>query len=331
MLWGRSGNMCAFPDCKKILVVDETFTDDASVIGEEAHIVAQKKNGPRGISNLTLDQRDKYDNLILLCNIHHKVIDDQPNEYTVEKIKEFKLSHENWIKSNLISDIRKFKEDEIYASYIEKFVDFSHINSWTNWTSWILGATTTLPKDEFNSLKQLPNYIVSRIWPQRYPMLESSLINFKNIINDLVKVYSEYPSDREDCYGIEKFYKRFYRENIFNPDQYDYKKENEALEKYNYHIALIQDLVLELTRAGNYVCDFVREYIFEGFRIEEGALLITIGDFLGYKTYRVEYRGDERVDFPYKGLREFMKERENRDLHFGKGIEEDYFRKLPWE
>lgn len=47
MLWGRSGNICAFPDCKKELVMDESETDDPSLIGEEAHIVAQKENGPQ--------------------------------------------------------------------------------------------------------------------------------------------------------------------------------------------------------------------------------------------------------------------------------------------
>jgi len=88
---------------------------------------------------------------------------------------------------------------------------------------------------------------------------------------------------------------------------------------------------LELTRAANYICDFVREFVFEGFRLEEGILLVTIGDFLGYKTYRVEYRGTERSESPYRGLRDFMSERENRDLNFGEGIEEDYFAKMPWE
>ncbi len=48
MLWGRSGNMCAFPECKKELVMDESETDDPSVIGEEAHIVGRKQTGPRG-------------------------------------------------------------------------------------------------------------------------------------------------------------------------------------------------------------------------------------------------------------------------------------------
>lgn len=45
MLWGRSGNRCAFPECRKILVEDETETDNESIIGDEAHIVAKEENG----------------------------------------------------------------------------------------------------------------------------------------------------------------------------------------------------------------------------------------------------------------------------------------------
>ncbi len=130
MLWGRSGNMCAFRDCKKTLVVDETETDNSSVIGEEAHIVAKKENGPRGQNELTQKQKDKYDNLVLLCSIHHKVIDDQPNEYTVEKIKELKHEHEKWVKENLTNDPQKMMDDKIYAGYVEKFIKLTGLHNW---------------------------------------------------------------------------------------------------------------------------------------------------------------------------------------------------------
>lgn len=330
MIWGRSGNMCAFPDCKKVLVIDETSTDDPSIIGEEAHIVAQKDDGPRGKSALTYEQRNKYENLILLCSIHHKIIDDQEDEYTVEKLLQYKVVHENWVRNNLNIDTKKIKDDEIYATYIEKFITLTDLNNWTNWTSWIFGTTEFFPKEQFNLLKTLPDYIVSRIWPQRYTKLEASLINLKNIVNDLVNVYYEYPKERSDGYAIERFYRNYYRERFSDSNGYSYKNEQIALEKYEYHVALIEDLVLELTRAANFVCDQIRNYIFEGFRIEEGALLITRGDFSGYKTFRIEYRGVERTEFPYPGLRKFMEDRMTRDMHIGEGINEDYFVKMPW-
>ena len=320
MIWGRSGNKCAFPDCRKTLVVHETSTDDASIIGEEAHIVAQKEDGPRGQSPLTPEQRDKYDNLILLCSSDHKIIDDQVNKYTVEVLKQLKLDHENWIKSSLSYGLKKVKDDELYASYIEKFIEMTDLHNWINWTSWILGASEIFPKKQFDSLKLLPDYIVSRIWPGRYPMLEASLINFKNVLNDLIRVYYEYPKIRSDGYAIEKFYKDF-----------DHNDHWEGVKLYQYHVALIEDLVLELTRAANYVCDQVRFFLFEGFRLEEGVLLIMRGDFMQSNTYRVEYREQQRTELPYIGLRWFMTERESRDLHVGEGIEETYFPKQPWQ
>jgi len=47
MLWGRSGNRCAMPDCRKELVMDATETDDESLIGEECHIIAESPRRPQ--------------------------------------------------------------------------------------------------------------------------------------------------------------------------------------------------------------------------------------------------------------------------------------------
>ncbi len=46
MLWGKAANRCAFIDCKRELVMDETETDDPSIIGEECHIIAREDDGP---------------------------------------------------------------------------------------------------------------------------------------------------------------------------------------------------------------------------------------------------------------------------------------------
>jgi hypothetical protein len=170
-------------------------------------------------------------------------------------------------------------------------------------------------------MKKVPDYIVSRIWPNRYPELEAAFVNFKSVLNDLMRVYHEYLKERSDGVTVEKFYKSHY-------DDIDPFEQNKLVDKYNYHNALIEDLILELTRAANYICDKIRDYIFEGFRLDEGALLITRGDILSSNTYRVEYRGDQRTTHPYPGLREFMTLREQRDLYIGTGIEEDYFRNV---
>jgi len=101
MLWGRAASRCAFPECKRELVIDGNAVDDASLVGQECHIIAKEPEGPRGQSDLSSKKRDDYDNLILLCNIHHKHIDDQPNTYTVESLRHLKQAHEQWVSASL--------------------------------------------------------------------------------------------------------------------------------------------------------------------------------------------------------------------------------------
>ena len=103
IVWGASAGVCAFPDCRKELVIEAKHSDDEALVGDLCHIVASSSMGPRGESDLEPEERDKADNLILLCKVHHKCIDDQPNYYSVEKLKEMKKNHENWVKKSLVS------------------------------------------------------------------------------------------------------------------------------------------------------------------------------------------------------------------------------------
>ncbi|MBI1297323.1 hypothetical protein GC175_20475 [bacterium] len=99
ILWSRSGNRCAI--CRQELVVDANGEDDNSVVGEECHIVARELAGPRGSDDLLPELRDSYDNLIILCRVHHKLIDDQPNTFSVDLLRNLKALHELWVKQTL--------------------------------------------------------------------------------------------------------------------------------------------------------------------------------------------------------------------------------------
>ncbi len=87
--------------------MDATTADEESIIGDECHIVAKHLNGPRGNESITDDQLNHYNNLILLCKTHHKMIDDQPMTYTAEMLKKLKLEHEKWVRTTLQSSQRK--------------------------------------------------------------------------------------------------------------------------------------------------------------------------------------------------------------------------------
>lgn len=82
ILWARSGNECAFSDCKQELIV-LGIDGSSTVIGEEAHIVAQKLDGPRGDGSPPGGDIDGVANLILVCPTHHRLIDDQPQNFSI--------------------------------------------------------------------------------------------------------------------------------------------------------------------------------------------------------------------------------------------------------
>jgi hypothetical protein len=75
-----------------------TEADDPSVFGELAHIVARRAGGPRA-GGLDEDKLDSHENLMLLCNKHHKQVDDQPNHFTVDRLHQIKRDHTEWVAS----------------------------------------------------------------------------------------------------------------------------------------------------------------------------------------------------------------------------------------
>lgn len=64
-----------------------------SIIGEICHIRAVSPNGPRHDPEQSAVDRHAYDNLILLCAKHHKVVDDDPEAYTVQRLIKMKADH----------------------------------------------------------------------------------------------------------------------------------------------------------------------------------------------------------------------------------------------
>ena len=116
ILWGRSGNRCAI--CRHELVIEATVLDSDSVVGEECHIVSGKGQGPRYDPSFPSERIDEPENLILLCRVHHKMVDDQWETYTAHLLRSMKTNHEAWVASTLSGEkqippmrIRRIKEN----------------------------------------------------------------------------------------------------------------------------------------------------------------------------------------------------------------------------
>lgn len=93
LLWGRSGNRCAL--CWTLLTVSATDADRDAIVGQECHIIPRSPRGPRGDGETA--GSDAYENVILLCSVHHTQVDEQRHTYTAAVLRSLKAAHEAWI------------------------------------------------------------------------------------------------------------------------------------------------------------------------------------------------------------------------------------------
>jgi len=88
-LFALSGNRCAFPRCAV------PIAEGTSLIGEICHIHADSPDGPRYNHNQTDEERQGFDNMLLMCPNHHKVVDDDDVSYPAEHLRQIKHEHES--------------------------------------------------------------------------------------------------------------------------------------------------------------------------------------------------------------------------------------------
>ena len=323
MLWGRAANRCAFPDCRLELVMDASETDDEALVGEECHIIAREPGGPRGDHSLPIESRDKYSNLILLCSTHQTLIDKQPQKYTVRYLQELKATHEKWVRESLQDfDPAKQRDEERYAAYIEEWVKLAHLNTWRDSLDWLFyGDQPEITKEEYDSLVQLCFWLSSRIWPKRYPELEAAFENFRRVLVDLLNTFDVHAFRREVLdYEVVKGEDITYMTNKFYK-WHDDEDHDVWVERYLFYLDFLLDLGLELTRAANYICDKVRQFIDPTFRLREGVALVGSSR----EPIRTEYQIDEYTLHPYAGLKHFKEDRKHRDKKYYKGDPDDYY------
>jgi len=167
ILCTRSGNRCALSDCHKELVKNKTENDPESMIGVMAHIKGEKEGASRYDPNMTDKERQSYENLILLCGSCHKIIDDQPNKYTVEELLQIKRKHEKWI-------VDSTKEEVVNVSFVElsvvtKYLVSGQAEQGSSYTiippkekikkNNLSGETEALIKMGMTQVKQVENFI----------------------------------------------------------------------------------------------------------------------------------------------------------------------------
>ena len=102
-LWGLSAGRCSRPGCN-VNCADYLESDDIVVsVGEMAHIIDEKPYGKRSED---VGGADTYENHILLCPTHHKLIDKSPKgTFPEDLLRKWKKDHEDKVKSMFKSPI----------------------------------------------------------------------------------------------------------------------------------------------------------------------------------------------------------------------------------
>lgn len=128
-----SGNQCAEPQCIKVLIANDGIT----IISKICHIEAAEPGGARYNPAMTDDERRHYNNLLLLCDECHSIIDNKENEkkYTVALLQLWKKDHESKMLAKLalnpsllieaINAISKLDLEEENDQIIEKLDAFA--------------------------------------------------------------------------------------------------------------------------------------------------------------------------------------------------------------
>jgi hypothetical protein len=114
----RAGYICAYPDCKRMTIAGSNDRKSAlTATGIAAHITAASEFGPRFDPKMSRAERASERNGIWMCQIHGKLIDDNPSECTIEELLRWKYQHEKWVFDRVESGVHLFNHGVCRVSF----------------------------------------------------------------------------------------------------------------------------------------------------------------------------------------------------------------------
>lgn len=117
-IWAKSGGRCEYEGCNELLYRDDLTNKELNG-GLIAHIVAATPRGPRGDEVESARLVDDIDNVMLLCQKHHRLIDQEAEkEHPVERLRAMKKKHEDRIRTLTEIQESKISTPLMYAANI---------------------------------------------------------------------------------------------------------------------------------------------------------------------------------------------------------------------
>ncbi|MFE5936049.1 HNH endonuclease signature motif containing protein [Streptomyces sp. NPDC056470] len=306
VLWARSSDLCAFPQCNQQLTANlhdegsRTLEAAGVPLGEEAHIISGRTGGPRFDSSYPKGKIDTYENLILLCPTHHTLIDKKNGiGYSVETLRQMKADHETAQNSRKTPQEKRFEEIEIRTvALVESWAQRAELAEWQRLTWKLNVPIPRLKGPEIDRLTEQAEWLLTRNWPAQYPEVKRAFDNYGIILRDLIyhiRSCMEPLDNRDDVWEVYREYKH----RLMTQTEYD-----AALAGFQYNCDILYELSLELTKSANFTCDAVRLELDPLFRFDEGILPHRVGDGVFVNNFsREEYDREEKARaHPYAGL-----------------------------
>jgi len=296
LLWGKAAGRCAFPECRIRLSQDKKTASDVFPFGEQAHIVGESDKAARGISLLTIEERNSYPNLILLCPNHHRIIDNNPEDYPIEKLHMLKSQHELWVEENLAeaSDLSKVAENLVYTDLIDSAVKYCNFDGWDSWAGLLTSPIRKCRSGFVDEIIEFSKKEFKTIWPGKLPELERAVKTLSMVTSDMIHIFTNHVESKGEWLFEDRVYTHAAGG---DPEQYI-----KICEEYEHWGKDVDDLVVEATKAANWLADVVRRDINPTFYITKGKFSITYGPLedLSLQTIVPEYTEEERGGIPFK-------------------------------
>lgn len=96
VVWAWAAGRCCL--CNQNLIGDYLTGNEDKKFGFIAHIVAAEIDGPRGDPIRSPLLADDPKNLMLLCSVHHQLVDDVTQGYTEQDLLDIKAKHEERVR-----------------------------------------------------------------------------------------------------------------------------------------------------------------------------------------------------------------------------------------
>ena len=262
------------PECRKELVADASrvVPSKAILLGENCHIVAESEEGPRGSSDLSEKDRNRYPNLILLCANHHTIIDQDPDSWSIEKLHQIKADHEIWVETQLTVSKEESEETQYYTSMVNKITEELILGQW----GWVCdNAFRCILVEEFvDGINSFCEIAHRAVWPSGYDELRDSIINLSERLYSYLQHFMTlaiYREGKPAHFREDKRWKKTWRE-----DYDEYAEKSKRWEEKT--VNLLTNVVIAL----NEYAQAVRASLNSSYFLYEGKFMLI--DSVGIST-----------------------------------------------